>query len=424
MSNFAVDSFAMPAVSASGVKHEEGVFWLLDSGSSYHVISRETLDCGHVKVLSRRQKPRTVCQTATGDLVEVGSDMHATVEVSFLTTHPISANGGHRQDVLSNYACTCRLEAVVSDQIKHNLINLNLLCWKGWKPTLHKGLLTAEQQGVVLLPHLYGDCTWLESVAPEHPSALYAGELMSSVVGQSVGRSVAGLVGRPEKRVSFQSDSDVPKEEEVFPESFQDLQPQHVFGRHVHDHDVWLSCCKYKSLFSTENFRIFMMRKFRLSVLGKLYKSWERIFLVAIRATELFCSGQGAMAEAPNLEGILAPLLLRVARLEAHVTTMDLPFVEDRLDNMETVVAALGREFDALAQRLEELQRQIRRLEAAVCSLERERRSINDLADRISNLEIASGQETQRALEYHQIVLQELDHRVASLESPAHPDNP
>ena len=238
MSNFAVDSFAMPAVSASGVKHEEGVFWLLDSGSSYHVISRETLDCGHVKVLSRRQKPRTVCQTATGDLVEVGSDMHATVEVSFLTTHPISANGGHRQDVLSNYACTCRLEAVVSDQIKHNLINLNLLCWKGWKPTLHKGLLTAEQQGVVLLPHLYGDCTWLESVAPEHPSALYAGELMSSVVGQSVGRSVAGLVGRPEKRVSFQSDSDVPKEEEVFPESFQDLQPQHVFGRHVHEHDV------------------------------------------------------------------------------------------------------------------------------------------------------------------------------------------
>ena len=238
MSNFAVDSFAMPAVSASGVKHEEGVFWLLDSGSSYHVISRETLDCGHVKVLSRRQKPKTVCQTATGDLVEVGSDMHATVEVSFLTTHPISANGGHRQDVLSNYACTCRLEAVVSDQIKHNLINLNLLCWKGWKPTLHKGLLTAEQQGVVLLPHLYGDCTWLESVAPEHPSALYAGELMSSVVGQSVGRSVAGLVGRPEKRVSFQSDSDVPKEEEVFPESFQDLQPQHVFGRHVHDHDV------------------------------------------------------------------------------------------------------------------------------------------------------------------------------------------
>ena len=238
MSNFAVDSFAMPAVSASGVKHEEGVFWLLDSGSSYHVISRETLDCGHVKVLSRRQKPRTVCQTATGDLVEVGSDMRATVEVSFLTTHPISANGGHRQDVLSNYACTCRLEAVVSDQIKHNLINLNLLCWKGWKPTLHKGLLTAEQHGVVLLPHLYGDCTWLESVAPEHPSALYAGELMSSVVGQSVGRSVAGLVGRPEKRVSFQSDSDVPKEEEVFPESFQDLQPQHVFGRHVHDHDV------------------------------------------------------------------------------------------------------------------------------------------------------------------------------------------
>ena len=130
------------------------------------------------------------------------------------------------------------------------------------------------------------------------------------------------------------------------------------------------------------------------------------------------------MAEAPNLEGILAPLLLRVARLEAHFTTMDLPLVKDRLDNMETVVAALGREFDDLAQRLEDLQRQIRLLQAAVCHLERERRSINDLADRISNLEIASGQDTQRALEYHQIALEELNHRVASLESSAHPDNP
>ena len=237
MPSFVVDGFAMPAISASSVKHEEGIFWLLDSGSSYHVISRETLDCGHVKVLTRRHKPRTVCQTATGDLVEVGSDMHVTVEVSFLTTHPISAKSGHGQEVLSNYACTCRLEAVVSDQIKHNLINLNLLCWKGWKPTLHKGLLTAEQQGVVLLPHLYGDCTWLESVAPEHPSALYAGELMSSVVGRSVGRSVADSVGRVEKRVSFQSVSDVPKEE-IFPQSLQVLQPQHVFDKHVHDHDV------------------------------------------------------------------------------------------------------------------------------------------------------------------------------------------
>ena len=102
---------------------------------------------------------------------------------------------------------------------------------------------------------------------------------------------------------------------------------------------------------------------------------------------------------------------------------MDLPFVEDRIDNMETVVAALGREFDALAQRLEDLQRQIRHLEAAVCSLERERRSINDLADRISNLEIASRQETQSALECHQIALEELDQRVASLESAAVPDN-
>eukprot|EP00439_Symbiodinium_sp_Y106_P009727 s10665_g1.t1 len=70
-------------------------------------------------VLSRKKRPKTVCQTATGDLVEVGSDTHATIEVNSLTTRPIEK----REGVLSTFACTCRLEAVVSDEIKHNLIN-------------------------------------------------------------------------------------------------------------------------------------------------------------------------------------------------------------------------------------------------------------------------------------------------------------
>ena len=147
------------------------------------MVSKATLGTGHVKILSKRKMPKTVCQTATGDLVEVGSDTHVTIEVNFLTTQPLQ----HRGSVLSTFACTCRLEAIVSDQIRHNLINLNLLCWKGWKPTLHEGLLTAEQKGITLYPHLYGDCTWLESVAPEHPSTMLA-----SSVG-SVGRSVMWL---------------------------------------------------------------------------------------------------------------------------------------------------------------------------------------------------------------------------------------
>ena len=175
--------FAMPMVAPSFIESGDKIFWLLDSGSSYHVVSRATLESGHVKVLSREKKPKTVCQTATGDLVEVGSDTHATIEVNFLTTRPIEKRGG----VLSTFACTCRLEAVVSDEIKHNLINLNLLCWKGWRPTLYEGLLTAEQRGITLYPHLYGDCTWLESVVPEHPSAMLAS--VSSHVGRSVGWS-------------------------------------------------------------------------------------------------------------------------------------------------------------------------------------------------------------------------------------------
>ena len=175
--------FAMPSLALPFMQPEDKIYWLLDSGSSYHVVSKQTLETGHVKILSKRNMPKTVCQTATGDLVEVGSDTHATIEVNFLTTRPLEKQG----DVLSTFACTCRLEAIVSDQIRHNLINLNLLCWKGWKPTLYEGLLTAEQKGITLYPHLYGDCTWLESVEPEHPSAMLAS--VSSHVGRSVGRS-------------------------------------------------------------------------------------------------------------------------------------------------------------------------------------------------------------------------------------------
>ena len=202
-------------VAPSFIESGDKIFWLLDSGSSYHVVSRATLESGHVKVLSRKKRPKTVCQTATGDLVEVGSDTHATIEVNFLTTRPIEK----REGVLSTFACTCRLEAVVSDEIKHNLINLNLLCWKGWRPTLHEGLLTAEQRGITLYPHLYGDCTWLESVVPEHPSAMLAS--VSSRVGRSVGWS--------------NDFSAREKQHEFSRHEHESSHVQHDFSQHGHD---------------------------------------------------------------------------------------------------------------------------------------------------------------------------------------------
>ena len=205
--------FAMPSLALPFVQPGDKIYWLLDSGSSYHVVSKQTLETGHVKILSKRKMPKTVCQTATGDLVEVGSDTHATIEVNFLTTRPLEKHG----DVLSTFACTCRLEAIVSDQIRHNLINLNLLCWKGWKPTLYEGLLTAEQKGITLYPHLYGDCTWLESVEPEHPSAMLAS--VSSHVGRSVGRSV-----------DFQS----PEKPDFSQHEQEFLHEGHGFSRHEH----------------------------------------------------------------------------------------------------------------------------------------------------------------------------------------------
>ena len=128
-------------------------------------------------------------------------------------------------------------------------------------------------------------------------------------------------------------------------------------------------------------------------------------------------SGQGAMAEAPNLEGSIAALMLRVARVEDRLREMDLPFVEDRLENMETVVAALKRALDEFYERFETLQRLTRRLEADMRSLERERQTMFMLADRISHVETIPRQETQGALEHHQIALEDISRRVTSLEA-------
>ena len=85
------------------------------------------------------------------------------------------------------------------------------------------------------------------------------------------------------------------------------------------------------------------------------------------------------MAEAPNLEGSIAALMLRVARIEDRLREMDLPFVEDRLENMETVVAALERALDEFYERFETLHRLVRRLEADMRSLERERQTRSHL---------------------------------------------
>ena len=102
----------------------------------------------------------------------------------------------------------------------HNLINLKMLCWKGWRPTLYEeGLLTAEQREITLYPHLHGDCTWLESVVPEHPSAMLAS--VSSHVGRSVGWS--GDFSAHEKQHEFS------RHEHEF------SHEQHDFPQHGHD---------------------------------------------------------------------------------------------------------------------------------------------------------------------------------------------
>ncbi|CAE7675304.1 RE1 [Symbiodinium sp. CCMP2592] len=159
--------FGMPMVAPSFVESGEKIYWLLDSGSSYHVVSQATLESGHVKVLSRKKRPKTVCQTATGDLVEVGSDTHATIEVNFLTTRHFEQRGG----VLSTFACTCRLEAEV------------------------------------LLPAVFGDCAWLQSVMDDSVGQL-VGQSSCDSSGVQLASAKKGWTGRAEA-MEISSDEEV-----------------------------------------------------------------------------------------------------------------------------------------------------------------------------------------------------------------------
>ena len=65
----------------------------------------------------------------------------------------------------------------------------------------------------------------------------------------------------------------------------------------------------------------------------------------------LFVAGRGRWLQ-PRTWRATAALLLRVARLKDQLTD-GLPFVEDRLDNMETVVAALHRTIDTYLSNFE-----------------------------------------------------------------------
>ena len=58
---------------------DDRIYWLIDSGSSFHIITRETLESDHVKILSWLEgRPKSYAETATGDSVEIGGSTHVT----------------------------------------------------------------------------------------------------------------------------------------------------------------------------------------------------------------------------------------------------------------------------------------------------------------------------------------------------------
>ena len=172
---------------------DDRIYWLIDSGSSFHIITRETLESDHVKILSWLEgRPKSYAETATGDSVEIGGSTHVLVEVCFETTTPASSKSSSEHESDAVYMCKARFEAVISDQIKHNLLNINLLCQNGgWEPTLcvQQGGITVRKHGVTLKPTLFASVSWLASVRSDHPLALKLQDLIAKTEQHRKNRS-------------------------------------------------------------------------------------------------------------------------------------------------------------------------------------------------------------------------------------------
>ena len=172
---------------------DDRIYWLIDSGSSFHIITRETLESDHVKILSWLEgRPKSYAETATGDSVEIGGSTHVLVEVCFETTTPASSKSSSEHESDAVYMCKARFEAVISDQIKHNLLNINLLCQNGgWEPTLcvQQGGITVRKHGVTLKPTLFASVSWLASVRSDHPLALKPQDLIGKTEQRRKNRS-------------------------------------------------------------------------------------------------------------------------------------------------------------------------------------------------------------------------------------------
>ena len=162
---------------------DDRVYWLIDSGSSFHIITRETLESDHVKVLAWLEgRPKSYAETATGDSVEIGGSTHVLVEVCFETTTSASLKSSSEHEGDAVYMCRARFEAVISDQIKHNLLNINLLCQNGgWEPAMcdQQGVITVRKHGVTLRPTMFASVSWLASVRNDHPLALKPQDLIA-----------------------------------------------------------------------------------------------------------------------------------------------------------------------------------------------------------------------------------------------------
>ena len=86
---------------------------------------------------------------------EIGRSTHVLVEVCFETTTSASLKSSSEHEGDAVYMCRARFEAVISNQIKHNLLNINLLCQNGgWEPAMcdQQGVITVRKHGVTLRP--------------------------------------------------------------------------------------------------------------------------------------------------------------------------------------------------------------------------------------------------------------------------------
>ena len=176
------------ASSIEGVDLAE--WWLVDSGASRSVLSKDYLDRYRV-VKSRTLTQPMRFTTADGSHVDVSEEVVVSVELELFNRGELT-----KQKV--------QIRAMMSP-VQHNLLSASQLCRVGWELRMAKGLCTLKLGHLVMHPVMWCSVPWVKVNLELAEDTQERGHSKARPVESKNGRS--SVRGRRDRAVSFDDDS-------------------------------------------------------------------------------------------------------------------------------------------------------------------------------------------------------------------------